>query len=450
MSQVSKFLSDPRYPLFGIYALAVALLISIWTWRLSSNKKQNAILSVVALLCIIAIPLFCYRYVYYQTNFDDIWTAALPAFVIQESYPAYYLPYYLLGAFFLLMVLFGLRFTADSLQKALYRWGIQGIIVVALIACVWHWWYKDSNFHHELVMQHCIEQSDWEGVLREGQKQAEEEPTRPIVMMHDLALSRLGRQLDEMYSFPRGNKKSNTPIPYSMLYYVFGRMIYYQYGMLNDCHRLCLEDGVEFGWHAETMAYMARCSILCGETQAAQKILNLLRHTKYHGEWADTMQQLLDNPKQVTENREMGPITHMQHYRNALGGDNGDVEKYVMGQLSFQDSDDPYFQEQAVLAALWFRDPKLFMARFSHYTRLYPQGPIPHIFQEAAYLFGKLEKKPDIDKFPFDKSVIKTYNAFMKEAEKYNNQSVEFGRTALYPFFGNTYFFEYYYLRNNH
>ena len=235
-----------------------------------------------------------------------------------------------------------------------------------------------------------------------------------------------------------------------MLYYVFGRMIYYQYGMLNDCHRLCLEDGVEFGWHAETMAYMARCSILCGETQAAQKILNLLRHTKYHGEWADTMQQLLDNPKQVTENREMGPITHMQHYRNALGGDNGDVEKYVMGQLSFQDSDDPYFQEQAVLAALWFRDPKLFMARFSHYTRLYPQGPIPHIFQEAAYLFGKLEKKPDIDKFPFDKSVIKTYNAFMKEAEKYNNQSVEFGRTALYPFFGNTYFFEYYYLRNNH
>ena len=72
---------------------------------------------------------------------------------------------------------------------------------------------------------------------------------------------------------------------------------------------------------------------------------------------------------------------------------------------------------------------------------------MPRIFQEAAYLFGKIEGRADIDKMPFDKSVKDSYAAFMKEAVKYDNRSVDIGRVALYPFFGNTYFYEYYFLK---
>ena len=432
------------YPLFGIYALAAVLLMAVWTWRISNNRTQNAILTIVALLCIVAVPLICYRYIYYQTNSDDIWTAGLPDFTALESHPVYFTPYYLLGAFFLLMATINNQHEKINIKHYI----AQGVLVVVLIAGVWHWWYKDANFHHELVMQHCIEQADWEGVLREGQMQGDEEPTRPIVMMYNLALSRLGRQLDEMYSFPKGKKMANTSLPFSMVYHVFGRTIYYQYGMLNDCHRLCMEDGVEYGWHPEILQYLARCSMLMGEKQAAQKALNLLRHTKYHGEWADTMQQLLDNPKQMAENRETGPVSHMLHYSNALGSDGGNVEKYVMGQLSFQDSDDPYFQEQAVLGAIWMKDSKLFWPRFFQYARLHPRGPMPRIFQEAAYLFGKMENRPDIDKMPFDKNVKKTYDSFMKEVQKYDRQSLDIARVALYPFYGNTYYFDYYFMKN--
>ena len=35
----------------------------------------------------------------------------------------------------------------------------------------------------------------------------------------------------------------------------------------------------------------------------------------------------------------------------------------------------------------------------------------------------------------------------MKEAAKYDNQSAENGRTALWPFFGHTYFYEYFYMK---
>lgn len=435
------------YPILGSYALAAVLLMAIWIWRLNSNKQQNAILTGVALLCIVAVPLLCYRHVYYQTYINDIWTTALPTFTIKESYIDFYIPYYILGAFFLLMVIFYQKSLPAKWQKPLYRWSLQGILMVALIAGVWHYWYKDENFHHELAMQRCIEQSDWEGVLIEGQKQVDE-PTRAIIMMHNLALSRLGQQFEEMYHFPYGAKKSNTSLPFNMLYHVFVRTIYYQYGLLNDCHRRCMEDGVEYGWHVDILQYMARCSMLCGEKQAARKILGILRHTKYHGQRADEMLKLLDHPEQISKDREMGPITHMLHYKNALGFDPGDVEKYVMNSLARQDSNDPYFQEQAVLATLWMRNSQKFWPRFRHYARLHAKEKMPLIFQQAAYLFIKQGNRPDLDNFPFDKSVKKTYDRFMKEAVKYNKQPVEIGRMALFPFYGNTYFYYYYFLRS--
>ena len=437
------------YPLMGAYGLVAVLLMGLWMWRLSDNRTHNAIVSFATLLCILAVPLFCYRFIYYQTNFCDLWTMALPAFVVLESYPVYYIPYYILGLFFLSMVFFYQKAMLTPL-KPLYKWTLQAILGIVLIAVVWDYWYKDENFRHELVMQRCIELCDWEGVIREGQKQGDVEPTRAIVMMHNLALQRLGRQLDEMYSFPKGNAKSNTPLPFNMMYHVFGRMIYYQYGLLNDCHRMCMEDGVEYGWRVELQQFMVRCYLLSGENQAALRELNLLRHTLFHGRWADEMQQLLGRQEQMAKHKETGSITHMLHYKNGLGADNGFVEDYLMRVLSRQDSDDSYFQEQAVLGALWQRDPKAFWLRFAHYARLHPKSPMPRIFQEAAYLFGKMENRPGLDRMPFDKGVKKSYDSFMKELKKYENRSADIGRVALYPFFGNTYFYEYYFLKYSH
>ena len=436
------------YVLFGIYGLAAVLLMGIWTWRLSKIPSQNAILTIVALLSIIVVPLFCYRYIYYQTYFDDIWTTSLPSYVAVESFPLYYIPYYLLAGFFLLMVLFyqkSLSLKALT-QKPYLRWSPQILLVLVLLVSVWHFWFKDENFHHELAMQHCVENTDWEGVLAEGEKQVDE-PTHPISMMYNLALMKLGRQLDELYTFPRGTKKCNTPLPVNIFYHVYGRMYYYNYGLLNDCHRICMEDGVEYGWRVELLQYLARSSMLNGEKSAAKKALNLLRHTQYFGKWADNVQELIDNPKLIAEARETGPITHMLHYKNAIGFDGGNIEKYAMGMLSRQDSKDIYFQEQAVLAALWLGNPKKFWGRFGHYAGLQHHG-IPILFQEGAYLFVKQGARPELDKFPFDKGVIKTYNAFIKDAQKYNGQSPEIGRAALSPFYGNTYFFDYYFYKN--
>jgi hypothetical protein len=436
------------YPLLGIYALAAVLLMGIWTWRFNSNRSQNAILTAVALLCIIAVPMICYRYIYYQTYFNDLWTTGLPIKNVLKDYPAYYIPYYIIGGFFLLAVLFFQRVLPAKLQKHLFCWSIQGVLVIGLITGVWHWWYKDANFHHELVMQHCIEQTDWEGVVSEGEKQGETEPTRAIIIMRNIALSRLGRQCEEMYDFPWGRLKGDSKIPYDMLNVAFSKTIFYQYGLLNDTHRRCMEDGVEYGWKVEPLQYLVRCSILCNEKSAAQKVLNLLRHTMYYKTWADSMQVLLGNPKQINNNREMGPLIHMLQHKNALGTDEGNIERYILNVLAYQDSYNAYFQEQAVIAALQKRNPGLFWARFKRYAELRKKHAMPRIFQEAALLFSMIGQGPNPNQLSIDKGVKDTYAAFARECQKYQGQKAIVGRTALHPFFGNTYFFYYYFLQD--
>ena len=93
------------YPLMGVYALVTTLLMGFWTWRLSTHRTQNSIQTFVSLLSVVAIPLIYYRFVYHETNLSDIYRTALPDFSVNEEYPDYYIPYYVLGACFLLLTL---------------------------------------------------------------------------------------------------------------------------------------------------------------------------------------------------------------------------------------------------------------------------------------------------------------------------------------------------------
>ena len=438
------------YPLMGIYALAAAVLMGIMSWRSPltahpSPLTSKIVLSMVSLVSVVAVPLLYYRFVYYETNLADIYTTALPYFSISDDYPEFYYPYYLLAAFYLLLTWIS-TYEWKAPKHLAMEWIKQGLVLAAVAGGVYHFWYKDANFHHELRMQRCVEQADWEGVVEEGKLQ-DGEPTRSIVVMHNLALSRLGRQCSEMYHFPKGSKKINTPLPVYM-YHVAGRLMLYQYGMMNECHRICMEDGVEYGWNVELLRYMARCAIFSHEKQAARKFLDLLRETVYYRSWADHMEQLMNDAQLLASDKETGPITHMMHCTDQLDAVEGWVEKCVMTTLAQHDADDLYFQEQAVLGAMWTRDSDYFWPRFEHYYNLNGNRPVPRIFQEAAWLFANLEGQEGLEDWQLEKGVQESFYAFMNLMEQYrkspNNLQI---RQMLYERYGDTYYFEYFFLR---
>ena len=432
------------YPLMGIYGLAAALLMGIWSWRLSANRTLAIVNSVVALLSIVAVPLFCYRYVYYQTNLSNIYWAELPLYFVTECYQLYYIPYYILLLF---IVALAVTYKADrqpgmKTKKVPYLLA-QAAIAVALVVGVYTFWMKDENFHHELSMQHRISQLDWAGVLDEAAKQ-QDEPTRAIVMMRNLALSRLGRQGNEMFHYKNGSKAYAAPFGMRLML-VVGPLMYYQYGMLNFCNRLCMEMGVEFGFRVEDYKLLVNCSLLENDKPLARKYIGLLKQTYFYRDWAEHAESLLGQSQLIAKDSELSPITHMLHYENVLGGDQGFTERFLMTQLATsRNADDPVFQEQALLATLWTKNPKQFWYQFSKYINLHPDQPMPRYYQEAAYLYAKLEGRKNMDRVPFDDYVKDGFERFMSYAQNYDDQEVEIVRAALYPMFGQTYFYEYY------
>ena len=442
------------YPLIGFYGLLFALLCAVLTWRAGDCKSPGkdvtvaakATTTAVALLAIGVVPLVYYRFVFCQTNIVNIYWTGLPLFIYGQETPAYYIPYYALVAVLVLMTaLYGLK-TPRLLARPLGWLAAHAVLVAGLAWGVCHFWYTDYNFHKELRMQRCLEECDWEGMLREARDQ-QVEPTRAIVMMRNLALFRLGRQGDEMYHYPAGAAASDTPLPLNMTQ-VVGRSIYYNYGMLNFCYRWCLEDGVELGWRVEYMKYLLRCALVNGEERVVQKYAGLLCHTRYYGEWADRMAALASEKGGVGKSAEFAPILHMLDYDDELASDNAMVEYFLMNKFANTVSDDPLLNEQTLLAALWTKDIQTFWPHFFHYARLHPQDHMPRHYQEAAYLYGHLEHEVDISGMPFDEQVVQDYNGFMAMAQQYHGMKEEQLRPILYPRYGHTFYFEYFLIRN--
>jgi hypothetical protein len=418
------------YPLLGIYGLAATLLMGLYIWRFDQPLWQKVTGLLLALAGAALVPLLCYHFAYHQTNLANIYYTALPLYFLQEEYHAYYLPFYGLALFFVLMT-----FSRFDNIKRFKLIATQAVVLGALLFAVFNYWYKDENFHHELCMQRCIEQNDWQGVVNEAARQ-KDEPTRAIVMMRNLALSRLGRQADEMYLYPNGSKRYEAPFNMRLMLCV-GPMIYYHYGMTNYCARLCTEMGVEFGWRVENLKLLAKCAILSKEEGRTRKFLNLLKHTTFYGDWANKAREM----------EELGTVARMMHYTNLLSGDQGYVERFLMNRLAESvNKDDALFQEQTLLASLWTKDIKQFWYHFGDYVKLHPNARMPRYFQEAAYLYGKLEGREMIDQMPIDPMIKQSFENFMQAAAQYNHMEADIVREGMKAY-SDTYYYDYYLMR---
>jgi hypothetical protein len=292
-----------------------------------------------------------------------------------------------------------------------------------------------------------MEDSNWEGMLRAAADLEEEEPTRAIVMMKNLALFRKGAQGDQMYHYRTGAKASNAPMKVNMTQIV-GSAIYYQYGQANYCYRWCLEDGVEYGWRIEHLKLMTRCAMVNGEYAVAKKYIDQLKHTRFHRDWAINQEQFLNHPEKMKDDAEYAIIQRLLMKEDHLGSDNGLAEMYLMNVLLDINSTDPLVQELTLLSALWKKDIGVFWPRFFNYATLHQNEHMPKHYQEAAYLYGHLENQVDISRMPFDADVKQSYEEFMQQAQRCGGMTEEQMQPIFYPKFGHTFYYEYFLIRN--
>jgi hypothetical protein len=149
---------------------------------------------------------------------------------------------------------------------------------------------------------------------------------------------------------------------------------------------------------------------------------------------------------------EFSTISHLRHFANITDGDQGLCEMYILNYFAnTMNKDDKVLQEVTLSYSLIQKDIQLFWPRFFLYATLHEKEQMPIHYQEAAYLYGHLEKQIDISKMPFDQDrIVKRYNQFGQMSQAYLRQGMsnEAVGEAMKASFGDTFWWFYYFCNN--
>ena len=333
------------YLLFGFYGLLGAMLNIIYEIK---NIKLGRVLTLTAAVAAVAVvPLIYYHTLYHQTPLENMWWTGLPVFVHNGVGDRWlYVPYVVMVLWMVAMV-----WRPRLPKRAVWLGALLPLVIVA-----WAW-NKDGNFHRELTMSRQMAQQDWSGMLATIGG-AKGEPTRAMSMMKNLALQRLGR-ISEMNSWPDGFARPDAPFPVHAVHTV-GKMLYLEYGIPNYCYRWCMEDGVEYGWTAEELKLMVKCSLLNREPVAAQRYLSLLKKTDFHRQWAKKYEAYVRQPALVAQDPEFKAIFPLLRDDDFLTSDQSQLEPFLIEHLASSTGDTP---EQQELRNIYF---KLYLNRYKY------------------------------------------------------------------------------------
>ncbi len=435
------------YPCFGFYALLA--LMGIALWELCRGREGRGVAALLSVVAIVVTPILYYS-VYEQTRFADMFTVGMPAFEFSKRDLFTWIPYILLYLYPLVMPFIPLNRGEEQVAKKPFL--IEGFGVVAFVVALGLlFWYRDPNFRAEIKMNHYMERLEWRKALdvAKAQKQT---PTRLIVLNKNLSLLKLGKAGDEMFHYLDGGEAPNSPLQIRLMQ-VGGKMLYYHYGRMNFCYRWCLEDAVEYGWKVDYLKYMVRTSLISGEPELAMKYIRTLKKTLFYRGWAEKYEKIANNPELIVKDREMASILPLYQYRDQLDGDNSLVEIYLLNYFAHThyEGGTPMFDEAGLMCALILKDIPTFWNNFFHYANSHKESRMPTHYQEAALLYGNLEKTVDVSRMPFDKKVDARFKDFMRFAQKHAVENVERDPKAkklFYERFGDTFWYFYFFIRD--
>lgn len=231
-------------------------------------------------------------------------------------------------------------------------------------------------------------------------------------------------------------------------------MIYYSHGKLNFATRWAIENGVEFGFKVNDLKILAKCALVSGEFEAAKKYINLLSQTTFHKAEAKRLEEYCHTPALIAKSQEFKVVKELHtHGTEDLDSDTGLCEMYLLHHFSnTMNIDSRILQEVTLNYALISKNIQLFWPRFFQYANLHEGKEMPIHYQEAAYLYGNLEKTSfDISKMPFDNQKIKQRYTQFNQIAQYNlkkGMSEQQVAEIMKPAFGDTFWWFYFFCNN--
>jgi hypothetical protein len=237
-------------------------------------------------------------------------------------------------------------------------------------------------------------------------------------------------------------------------------LLYMFHGKVNFSTRWCIENSVEYGYSYNNLRILAICALVSEEYKLARKYLDILSNTLFQKEWAEHYMPATSKTYMLNQHNiqkyypELANIIDLQrHMGSVLDGDNGIPEMYLINYFSrSMNKDSKYFQEMTLVYALVQKDIQLFWPRFVQYAYLNSDKTMPIHYQEAAYLYGKLEPQSmDISRMPFDQQqIVARYERFNQTAQSLLSTGLDTKQVGenMKAVYGDTFWWFYFFCRD--
>ena len=475
--------SSAGFGLLGMFALAGVLTAALGSISASGySRKDGIILIGTALVLIVIVPIVMHP-LYVTYILSASWSMGQPSLSNDSWTIAVRLPYILsLVTGILLAALAGrIAATRPTFRKDIT---VQALALVLSVAAVWGFWYKDENFRTELAMSDAIDNYDWNKVtdiyistVRRHSKSDEDafnarsrelmnvtsadeaadivdkyskrffEPTRSMIVYRDLALLKTGQALNRSFTMKDGGRPQNSRTQVPMVLQA-GRMLYFQYGLVNMSYRWCLEDVIEHNWCFGTLKYMAMHSIIMQESELAQKYVNKLSKTLFYRKWAREQQALESDSLAMAESAPYKQILPYMCFESRMSNDVAKSEMYIMSHFVNDPVENP--TPEYASASLYFTMRTQNIPAFWNNLRTYilttGTDKLPVSVQEAVLLYRSLEKNGV--QLPVDKAVTDRYNDFNKFVQNHPIRTINESSYIYSKSFGSTFYYFYYFIRN--
>jgi hypothetical protein len=180
-----------------------------------------------------------------------------------------------------------------------------------------------------------------------------------------------------------------------------------------------------------------------------------LKKTTFYADWAASMEKYVQNPEEITRNREFLMPLNMTCYDDYLDVDESYVEAYLTKNLTNATGKmSRVYVESALVSALTRKDSKSFWFFLNYYVNELKASALPKHYQEAVLLFLNLDKgrtvqvpKGFIDKF-ISVGTNTRLNKFMQLVSQHKGKSEEEMAPYFKDDFGDSYFYFYFFVRN--
>ena len=460
------------YPLFGFYSLLAMAVSAIGALKGKGGSDEALhglhgkwyLINVgVPLIASLITPLLWYRF-YSELAIERAWTVGIPMFEAEEAV-SWTLSMPFVCAMVWLLVLscweqMSRVFRSERLKTDKFRALWATLLFLVMTGVVHLANFDNYNYKAEMRMYKAATDFEWDEVLQEAAK-LPGDATREMVILKNIALFYKGTAGDQFFHY---NNMGEPPYVRDSLkvhmVQTSAPLLYMHHGKTNFSVRWCIENSVEYGYSHENLQILALCALVGEEYKLARKYLDILSNTVFYKKWAERYLPATRDTYMMSERNigryypELANIADLRrHMGSVLDGDNGLPEMYLISYFSHSmNKDSKLFNEMTLVYALVQKDIQLFWPRFMQYALLNTDKDMPIHYQEAAYLYGKLEPESmDISHMPFDDSrIVRRYERFNQVAQPLvaNGMTTEQVGEAMKSTFGDTFWWFYFFCRD--